>query len=175
MERTRRPHGRNAEQIQSSMEEVFRALVNRQRALPGRAGDGWRPHLEVYETAEALVVRAELAGVAADTLDVTLEEQLLLIRGQRRPAADEERRVYHRMDISYGPFVAEIFIPFPVEPERVGATYDDGILEVRLPKVPRRRIVPQTVRIETGVAPSPAVAVEAGAAGAGELRKEHAK
>lgn len=155
MERTKRLHGRNAEQIQAGMEELFRTLVSRQRTMHHQAGDGWRPHLEVYETDEALVVRAELAGVDERALDVSVEEGLLQVRGVRRRRHGEGRRVYHQMDISYGPFVAEVFIPFPIEAERVDATYDAGMLEVTLPKAPRRRIVPRSVRVETGGAATP--------------------
>ncbi len=150
MERTKRLRHRNAEQIQSDMEGLFRALVERQRPLHHRVAGGWRPHLEVFETSDALVVRAELAGVDEATLDVAVEDRLLQIRGQRPKAQGEGRRVYHQMDISYGPFAAEVFIPFPIEPERVEATYDRGMLQIVLPKVPARRIVPRTVPVETG-------------------------
>ncbi|MDP9373132.1 MAG: Hsp20/alpha crystallin family protein [Chloroflexota bacterium] len=155
MERTKRLRHRDAAQIQSDMEDLFRTLVNRQRTMHHQVAGGWRPHLEVFETGEALVVRAELAGVDEATLDVAVEDRLLQIRGQRRPAPSEERRVYHQMDISYGPFVAEVFIPFAIEPERVEATYDGGMLQVVLPKVPARRIVPRTVRVDTGAGEAP--------------------
>lgn len=155
MERTRRLPGHKAERIQSDMEELFRALVNQQRTLHQmhhQAAGGWRPHLEAYETGESLVVRAELAGVDEETLEVAVEDRALQIRGVRRREPGEERRVYHQMEISYGPFAAEIFIPFAIEPAGVEATYDGGILQVVLPKVPPRRIVPRSMRVDTGVA-----------------------
>lgn len=148
MDRTRRLPSRNAEQIQSEMEGLFRALVNQQRMHHQVAG-GWRPHLEVYETDDALTVRAELAGIDEETLDVAVEEHLLRVRGIRRREASEERRVYHQMDIAYGPFAAEVFIPFAIATEEVEATYENGVLHVLLPKVPARRIVPRTVRVAT--------------------------
>jgi HSP20 family protein len=149
MDRTRRLPSRNAEQIQSEMEGLFRALVNQQRTLHHQVAGGWRPHLEVYETGEALTVRAELAGIAEDELDVAVEEHLLRIRGVRRRAASEERRVYHQMDIAYGPFAAEVFIPFAIATEQVEASYENGVLQVLLPKMPARRVVPRTVRVAT--------------------------
>lgn len=147
MERRRRPQDRNAEQIQSEMEELFRALVDRQRTMHHQVTGGWRPHLEVYETAENLVVRAELAGVDEGTLDVSVDDRFLHIRGVRRRPAAEERRVYHQMDVSYGPFMAEVLTPFAIDGERVEATYEDGMLQVTLPKIAARRIVPRTVRV----------------------------
>ncbi len=146
MERTRRLPSRNAAQIQSEMEGLFRALVNQQRMHHQVAG-GWRPHLEVYETSDALTVRAELAGIDEATLDVAVEEYLLRVRGVRRREAGEERRVYHQMDIDYGPFAAEVFIPVAIATEEVEATYENGVLQVLLPKAPARRVVPRTVRV----------------------------
>ena len=157
MERSRRPRDRRQEQIQSEMEDLFRTLVNRQRTMHHQAAGGWRPHLEVYESEDALVVRAELAGVEEQSLDVTVEDQVLQLRGARRRAPGEERRVFHQMEISYGPFAAEVFIPCPIEAERVEANYEGGILEVTLPKVKPRRIVPNAHREA-----SPAVDIGAG-------------
>lgn len=149
MDRTRRLPRRNAEQIQSEMEDLFRAFFNGQRTMHHRVTGGWRPHIEVYETSDALVVRAELAGVDQETLDVSVEDRLLLIRGMRRRTTGEERRVYHQLGIDYGPFSAEVFMPFAIETERVEAVYENGMLEVTLPKIPPRRVVPRTVRIGT--------------------------
>lgn len=150
MDRTRRLPSRNAEQIQSEMEGLFRALVNQQRTMHHQVAGGWRPHLEVYETSEALTVRAELAGIDEETLDVAVEEHLLRVRGvRRREASIEERRVYHQMDIAYGPFVAEVFIPFAIATDAVEASYENGVLQVILPKVPARRVIPRTVRVAT--------------------------
>jgi HSP20 family protein len=133
------------------MEEMFRALVNQQRTMHHQVAGGWRPHLEVYETSEALTVRAELAGIDEETLDVAVEEHLLRVRGVRRREANnnEERRVYHQMDIAYGPFAAEVFIPFAIATDEVEASYENGVLQVILPKVPARRVIPRTVRVAT--------------------------
>lgn len=149
MDRTRRLPSRNAAQIQSEMEDLFRTLVNQQRTMHHQAAGGWRPHLEVYETGETLTVRAELAGISEDELDVAVEEHLLRVRGVRRRAGGEERRVYHQMDIAYGPFSAEVFIPFAIATDRVEASYEDGVLQVILPKIPARRVVPRSVRVTT--------------------------
>lgn len=150
MDRTRRPRNRNAEQIQSEMEDLFRAFFSGQRTLHHRVTGGWRPHAEVYETGDALVVRAELAGVDEETLDVSVEDRLLQIRGLRRRDVGDERRVYHQLGIAYGPFSAEVFLPFAIETERVEAVYEGGMLEVTLPKIPPRRVVPRTVRVGVG-------------------------
>jgi HSP20 family protein len=143
MDRTRQLPGRQAEHAREDMDRLFRSLVSQQRRLHAQVVGGWRPHLEVYETGEALVVRAELAGVDEGTLDVVVQDRVLLIRGVRLRDRGDGRRVFHQMEISYGPFAAEVAIPFAIEPERVEATHAGGILEVLLPKTPPRRIVPR--------------------------------
>jgi HSP20 family protein len=150
MERTRRLlMSRQAEQIQSEMEGVFQALVNR---MQHQGAGAWRPHLEVYETGTAIVVRAELAAIDEQTLDISVEEHLLRVRGVRRREASEERRVYHQMDIAYGPFAAEVFIPSAIATDEVEATYEAGVLQINLPKVPPRRVTPRSVRVTTAQA-----------------------
>ncbi len=149
MDRTRRLPSRNVAQIQSEMEDLFRALVNQQRTMHHQVAGGWRPHLEVYETGESLTVRAELAGISEDELDVAVEEHLLRVRGIRRREASEERRVYHQTDIAYGPFTAEVFIPFAIATEEVEASYENGVLQVILPKIPPRRVTARSVRVAT--------------------------
>jgi len=112
--------------------------------LPGQA-DAWRPALEVYETAKALVVRAELAGINEDHLRVVLDNDVLTIQGKRLPEARgegdiPEQRSYHEMGIPYGPFRARVALPFPVVRGAVEANYEHGVLTILLPRAERVRI-----------------------------------
>jgi HSP20 family protein len=107
--------------------------------------DAWRPALEVYETEKALVVRAELAGIDENHLRVVLDNDTLIIQGKRMPDAQRstdapERRSYHEMGISYGPFRARVPLPFPVERNGVEANYEHGLLTIVLPRIQRVRI-----------------------------------
>lgn len=107
--------------------------------------DAWRPALEVYETEQALIVRAELAGIDESDLRVALDSDRLMIQGKRMPdarrAADApERRSYHEMGIPYGPFRAHVQLPFPVARDGVEANYEHGLLTIVLPRVQRVRI-----------------------------------
>lgn len=105
--------------------------------------EAWRPALEVYETATALIVRAELAGVDPEQFGVALDGDTLTIQGQRLPAqhaggdAPAERRPYHEMGIPYGKFHARVRLPFPVERDGIEADYEHGFLTVLLPRAAR--------------------------------------
>lgn len=110
-------------------------------AVAGQSGEAWRPALEVYETEAALVVRVELAGINQEHLNVVLDGDVLTIEGERHPperdADASERRQYHEMGVSYGPFKARLQSPFPVNRDATEAEYEHGFLTVRLPRMAR--------------------------------------
>lgn len=93
----------------------------------------WRPETDVYETAKAVTVTVELAGVDEDGVEVTLFEDALVVEGERRLACDEDC-VYHAASIRQGPFRLEVPLPARVDQAGVEARYDKGLLRVRLPK-----------------------------------------
>ena len=140
----RKGGNRNIERIQHDMEDVFHALMSSGRPIRVRIASGttpaWRPPVEVYETEDALVVLVELAGLSEEDIEVVLDDSMMTIRGDRRPAACEERRTVHAMGILYGPFAADVYLPFSVDHERVEATYESGMLQVRLPRSAVTRI-----------------------------------
>jgi HSP20 family protein len=106
-------------------------------------GDYWEPVVDVFETEKALVVRAELAGVASSALRVTVDGEWLLIRGERSPAAGTSVRRLHQMEIATGPFERRLRIPLEFERDHVSANLEEGVLTVTLPKR-----APATRRIE---------------------------
>lgn len=138
-------HGsREADRIQREMEEIFRSLVIGGRSLARTYVGTWRPPVEVYESGEALVVTVELAGVSDDDLRVIVDDSAIHIRGFRENPAARQKRIYHEMGIAYGTFEAEVFLPFPIELDRVEAVYENGFLRVILPRVQATRIVPNS-------------------------------
>jgi HSP20 family molecular chaperone IbpA len=93
---------------------------------------GWRPPTDVYEDKDGLVVRVEVAGTHTDDFSISLEGRKLVIAGVRVDPAP--KRVYHQMEIRFGEFRAEVYLPWPVDAQDVNARYEDGFLEVRLPR-----------------------------------------
>jgi HSP20 family protein len=94
----------------------------------------WRPEADVYETAAAVEVVVDLAGVDEDDFEVQLFEDALLVEGRRQLPACPESAVYHTAAIRQGAFRLELPLPAPVDPERVQARYDRGLLSITLPK-----------------------------------------
>ncbi len=139
----RRTRPRDPERVQQEMEAVFRTLLPSRPAIAHGRSPMWRPPLEVYETAEALVVCAEIAGMDEEHLSVTIDGDMLVIRGDRPDAQQARKRSYHEARIPYGAFGAEVYIPFPVDADRTEADYNNGFLRIILPRTVARTIVPR--------------------------------
>jgi HSP20 family protein len=103
----------------------------------------FRPAADFYETTQGLVLRLELAGVAAADLSLSLTGHELVVRGRRRPPPPEGIRRFIHVEMDFGNFERRFTLPIPVDPEKVEAGYVDGILEVRLArKAPQSRKIP---------------------------------
>jgi HSP20 family protein len=98
----------------------------------------WTPALDMYETDDVLVVLLELSGVDADKTEVHVEPRLLRVSGVRReqhgPYAPDEQRSYHALEIPYGQFERSVPLPTGIDTDAAQASYNDGLLEIRLPK-----------------------------------------
>ncbi len=94
----------------------------------------FEPAVDVYETDDAVVIVAELAGVDCERVDVALQRQILSIRGERAAPGSGTKRSYSQMEINSGPFERIIRLPLAVDSEGATACYSDGMLEITLPK-----------------------------------------
>jgi HSP20 family protein len=103
------------------------------RFAPGPAG--WQPPVDLYETAEAYVLTAEIPGVDRDDIDIQAGDGRLVLSGMRqeRPVACEQ---FHRLERGHGSFQRTFQLPLPVDHAAVTADLKDGVLTVRIPKLP---------------------------------------
>jgi len=114
---------------------------------PGLGRERWQPPADVYETEKAIVVRLELAGVSPGEVQVSVDGDVLRIRGRREPRVDADAQRLHQMEIAFGAFERAIRIGIPFERERVSAQLEDGFLRVTLPK---RSTGPRRIDVEQG-------------------------
>jgi HSP20 family protein len=117
------------------MERLFDSLSG----FGGLHTAGVFPPINLSEDGEAIYVRAELPGIEADKLDITMENDTLTIAGERRPAEEEGKVGFHRREREWGAFRRSFSLPTKVDSGAVKARYDDGILTVMLPKAPEVR------------------------------------
>jgi len=105
-----------------------------ERALQPLTRGLWAPQVEVFERGNNVVVRAELPGLSREDVDVEVEDDMLVIRGERHNDVEDEHDGYYRSERSYGSFYRALPLPEGVEASACNATFKDGVLEVTLPK-----------------------------------------
>ena len=98
----------------------------------------WTPPTDVFETEANLIVKVEVAGMKEEDFEVVVEEQILMIYGQR--SDQNERRAYHQMEIRFGKFEIAIGLPSGVDLEEASAEYNQGFLTVIFPKLQAKKI-----------------------------------
>jgi HSP20 family protein len=108
----------------------------------------WALAIDIYETKDDLVVSAELPGVKEKDIKLSIVGDMLSLRGERMADQQVRDEQYHRIERWSGGFERHIQLPIPVQADRVRASYRDGVLEIRLPKV--EAIKPREIKIEVG-------------------------
>jgi len=96
---------------------------------------GWVPAVEVYEKADKFVVRTELPGMKKEDIDVSVIGDTLTIGGERKAESEVKDEDYYRCELCYGKFSRSVGLPAAVDSAKVDASYENGILEITLPKV----------------------------------------
>jgi HSP20 family protein len=94
----------------------------------------WLPAVDVKETKSEVVVNAEIPGMDAKDIDISLNERTLTIRGEKKQEKEEKEENYHLIERHYGTFARSIPLSKGVDSDKVSASYKDGVLKVRLPK-----------------------------------------
>ena len=118
----------------------------------------WAPALDISERKDAYLVTVELPGVEADDLDITLEDGLLTIQGERHFAHDSSEQQFHRVERRYGAFRRSITLPAHVMAEGIQASFEDGVLQIMVPKAEEAK--PKRIQVRPGPATIPAASSE---------------
>jgi HSP20 family protein len=127
------------------MEQIFGDHLDRGRSEEGLGKGVWMPAVDIYETKDAVCVRAELPGVDKEAVSVEVKDGVLALRGERKFEKEVKEENYHRVERSYGTFHRSFSLPSSVDGERVTARMKDGVLEVTLPK--REEAKPKQIKI----------------------------
>ena len=97
---------------------------------------GWTPAIEVFEREDKYMVKAELPGMKEEDIDISVVGDTLTIKGERKAESEVKEEDYYCCERSYGSFSRSIAVPSNVDAKKIEASYEDGVLEVSLPKVP---------------------------------------
>src|SRR5215207_9531537 len=113
----------------------------------------WAPALDISERKDAYLVTVELPGVEADDLEITMEDGLLTIQGERHFAHDSSEQQFHRVERRYGAFRRSITLPAHVMAEGIEASADNGVLQILVPKM--EEATPKRIKVRPGRAEVP--------------------
>ncbi|MBS1806582.1 MAG: Hsp20/alpha crystallin family protein [Acidobacteria bacterium] len=106
----------------------------------------WAPACDIFETENAIVLKAELPEVKTEDVKVTLENNLLTIRGERKFSTETKKENYHRVERSYGEFMRSFTLPNIVDPNKINAEFKEGMLTVTMTK--REEAKPKQVEVK---------------------------
>ena len=118
---------------------------------PGRRafrplGAEWAPAVDVSETADQVVIKAEVPGVEAKDIDISLSGDVLTIKGEKKSEREEKKENYHLVERSYGSFTRSLRMPAAVEADKIEANYKQGVLTVTCPK--KEEAKPKAIEIK---------------------------
>lgn len=94
----------------------------------------WAPRVDIKETEKEVLVKADLPGINMKDIDVSVDENQLVIKGERKMEKEEKEKDYTRVERSYGSFYRRFDVGVPIKADQVKANYDDGVLEITIPK-----------------------------------------
>jgi HSP20 family protein len=120
--------------IQDRMNRLFEQTLSRSRADEGITASTWSPAVDIYETPETIIMKADLPGLAREDIEIQLRDNTLSLRGERRFAKDVQQENYLRIERAYGAFQRNFTLPATVQREKISAVFQDGVLELVLPK-----------------------------------------
>ena len=141
--------------------EPFRDLVSLRDRMDRLFGEGfgrgwpteeglttgvWNPPVDVYETADSIVLKADLPDVTKDDVDISVHGNALTIRGERKREEEVKEKDFYRMERSYGSFTRSFTLPGTVDPEKIEAGFTGGVLTVTLPK--REESKPKQIKVK---------------------------
>ena len=138
--------------LQNEMNRLFNTVFD----APSPANGGttlrrWMPAMDLVESGEHFVLRADLPGLSEEDVKIELEDTTLTISGERAAEHESKDEGYYRLERAFGAFSRSLTLPDGVDPDGVQAHFDRGVLEIRVPKPEQKK--PKTVQITLGAHP----------------------
>ncbi|MFO7970772.1 MAG: Hsp20/alpha crystallin family protein [Desulfobacterales bacterium] len=117
-------------QIEKTIDDMFRPI----RPMFMLSARKWKPQMDIYETPDQILILAEIAGVKKEDLELEISKKAVRIYGSRAEFPRGENAKYRLAEIQYGRFERTLYLPAPIDPEVVSASYSNGFLQIRLAK-----------------------------------------
>jgi HSP20 family protein len=125
---------RDLRTLQEEVNRLFSTNLTRAFGDEGIGRGAWAPSVDIYENKDQIVLEAELPGMKQEEFDLSIENNVITLRGERKFEKTDETDNYHRVERSYGSFTRSFTLPQTVSAEGATAEYSNGVLRVTLPK-----------------------------------------
>ncbi len=132
--------------LQERMSRLLEESFGRTRREEGLVSGAWTPAVDIYETENSLVVTAEIPGISEKDIEVKIENNQLIIKGERKFEKEAKEENYHRIERVYGSFYRSFSLPNTVDHDKVKAEYKNGVLKITMGK--REEVKPKQIKIE---------------------------
>jgi HSP20 family protein len=138
--------------LQNEMNRLFTTFFDTPTSGNGESARRWIPAMDLVETEDHFVLKADLPGLSEGDVNLEVEDNVLTISGERKAEHEDKREGYVRVERAYGAFRRSLTLPEGIDPDGVSANFDNGVLEVRIPKPEERK--PRRVAIQVGDRPA---------------------
>ena len=133
-----KPFGKEFGALRREMDDLWNRFIG-ETSPAKRVSGAWCPSVDLSETKDGFILKAELPGLDAKDIDVSLSGNILTIKGERKKEEEKKDEHHHYVERSYGSFQRSFQLPVEVNGDKIEATFDKGILKVTLPKVQEAR------------------------------------
>lgn len=138
---------RELERMRREMDRLWDSFFERRPARAEEVSE-WLPSLDLSETKNEFVVKAELPGIDPKDIDISLTNDILTIKGEKKQEKEEKEENYHLIERSYGSFTRAIRIPGQVQSDKITASFKNGVLKVVLPKTEEAKKKEIKIKVE---------------------------
>ena len=130
---------RELSSLQSEMNRLFNTAFDTPSPASGNAARRWMPAMDLVESPDHFVLRADLPGMGEDDVQIEFEDGTLTVSGERKSEHEEREEGFHRVERAFGAFSRSLTLPKGIDADAVTASFDRGVLEIRVPKPEQRK------------------------------------
>jgi HSP20 family protein len=130
---------RELSSLQSEMNRLFNTAFDTPSPASGNVARRWMPAMDLVESPDHFVLRADLPGMGEDDVQIEFEDGTLTVSGERKSEHEEREEGFHRVERAFGAFSRTLTLPKGIDADAVTASFDRGVLEIRIPKPEQRK------------------------------------
>ncbi len=145
---------RELNSLQSEMNRLFNTVFEGPSGTSGNVLRRWMPAMDLVESGDHFVLRADLPGMSEDDVSIEFEDGTLTVSGERKAEHESQEAGFHRVERSFGAFSRSLTLPKGVDADAVTASFDRGVLEIRIPKPEQKK--PRRIEIARDAESEPA-------------------